>query len=186
MKNLLLTICALFFSIATAKTIAGTQFPCKKIKQALLLAVDGDTILVYKGTYKEGNILISKKIVFLGKDFPTLDGQQKHEVVSISADSVIVKGFRIINSGYASLDDPCGIKVYDRTFIKIENNILDNNFFGIYLQNCRNCLVKNNKITAYGKQEQLIGNGIHCWKSDNLQIIANKISGHRDGIYFNL
>lgn len=185
MKNLLLIVCALFLTIVHAKTIAvGHQFPCKKIKQALLLAVDGDTILVHQGIYKEGNLRINKKLVFIGKDYPTLDGQQKYEVVSIIADSVIVKGFRIINSGYASLDDPCGIKVYDRTFVKIENNILDNNFFGIYLQNCKNCLIKNNTITAYGKQEQLIGNGIHCWKSDNLQIIANKISGHRDGIYF--
>jgi len=113
-----------------------------------------------------------------------LDGQNKFEVVSINADNVVIKGFKIINSGYASLEDPCGIKVYDKSFVKIENNVLDNNFFGIYLQNSRNCLIKDNKITAYGKQEQLIGNGIHCWKSDNLQIIANKISGHRDGIYF--
>ena len=30
----------------------------------------------------------------------------------------------------------------------------------------------------------MIGNGIHCWKSDSLQIIGNKISGHQDGIYF--
>ncbi|WP_374550838.1 nitrous oxide reductase family maturation protein NosD, partial [Flavobacterium sp.] len=125
-----------------------------------------------------------KKIIFLGKNFPILDGQNKFEVVSINADNVVIKGFKIINSGYASLEDPCGIKVYDKSFVKIENNVLDNNFFGIYLQNSRNCLIKDNKITAYGKQEQLIGNGIHCWKSDNLQIIANKISGHRDGIYF--
>jgi nitrous oxidase accessory protein len=44
--------------------------------------------------------------------------------------------------------------------------------------------VKNNKIIAFGKEEQEIGNGIHCWKSDSLQIIANNISGNRDGIYF--
>ena len=105
-------------------------------------------------------------------------------MLSVAADSVVIKGFKIINSGHAALDDPCGIKVYDRNFVVIENNILDNNFFGIYLQYCKNAVVKNNTIKAYGKQEQLIGNGIHCWKSDNLQIIGNKISGHRDGIYF--
>jgi len=105
-------------------------------------------------------------------------------VLSVKADSVVVQGFKLINSGFAALDDPCGIKVYNRTFVKVLNNVLDNNFFGIYLQNCNNCLVKGNVIKAYGKEEQLIGNGIHCWKSQNLQIIANKISGHRDGIYF--
>jgi len=39
-------------------------------------------------------------------------------------------------------------------------------------------------LRAYNKQEQQSGNGIHCWKSDSLRIIGNKISGHRDGIYF--
>ncbi len=185
MKKIIGILFLFLISISNAKTIrVGSSFPVKKVKQALQLAVDGDTIIVNGGVYKEGNILINKKIIFLGKNFPVLDGQRKFEVISVNADNVVIKGFKIINSGYASLDDPCGIKVYDKSFVKIENNILDNNFFGIYLQNSRNCLIKNNKITAYGKQEQLIGNGIHCWKSDNLQIIANKISGHRDGIYF--
>jgi len=172
-----------FFTNATTIKV-GANFPVKKIKQAIALAKDGDTIMVTSGIYKEGTVVINKKIVFLGKNLPILDGQNKKEVLSVKADSVVVQGFKLINSGFAALDDPCGIKVYNRTFVKVLNNVLDNNFFGIYLQNCSNCLVKGNVIKAYGKEEQLIGNGIHCWKSQNLQIIANKISGHRDGIYF--
>lgn len=175
----------IFFQIVVANTIqVGSSYPVKNIKKAIVIAKPGDTIMVNKGTYREGTIIIDKKIVFLGKNLPILDGQNKNEVVSVKADSVVVKGFKIINSGHAALDDPCGIKVYNKTFVRIYNNILDNNFFAIYLQNCNNCIVKGNKIIAYGKEEQLIGNGIHCWKSDNLQIIANTISGHRDGIYF--
>lgn len=181
----LIYILFFFCLISNAKTITvGRLYPVKTIKQAIALANDGDIIIVTQGVYKEENIIINKKIKFLGKNFPVLDGQNKAEVLSVAADSVVIKGFKIINSGHAALDDPCGIKVYDRNFVVIENNILDNNFFGIYLQNCKNAVVKNNTIKAYGKQEQLIGNGIHCWKSDNLQIIGNKISGHRDGIYF--
>ncbi len=181
----LIYIVFLFCLISNAKTITvGKSYPIKTIKQAITLANDGDIIIVTQGVYKEGNIIINKKIKFLGKNFPVIDGQNKAEVLSVAADSVVIKGFKIINSGHAALDDPCGIKVYDRDFVVIENNILDNNFFGIYLQNSKNTVVKNNTIKAYGKQEQLIGNGIHCWKSDNLQIIGNKISGHRDGIYF--
>lgn len=148
------------------------------------MANDGDTIIVHSGIYKEGTILINKKIFFIGKNFPVLDGQNKNEVLSINADDVVVKGFKVINSGHAALNDPCGIRVYDKKNVIIQGNILDNNFFGIYLQNSTNCIVKNNVIKAYGKAEQLIGNGIHCWKSNNLQIIGNKITGHRDGIYF--
>ena len=103
----------------------------------------------------------------------------------LQADSVVVDGFKIIKSAYATITDPCGIKVYNRNNVVIQNNVLDNNFFGIYIQNGTKCTVKNNKLKAYGKEEQQLGNGIHCWKST---IVLNYckycIDGHRDGIYF--
>lgn len=179
------TVILLISQFVMATTIqVGARFPVKNIKQAVALAKDDDTIIVNKGTYREGNIIIDKRIVFIGKNLPILDGQNKNEVLSIKADSVFVQGFKLINSGHAALEDPCGIKVYNKSFVQLYNNVLDNNFFGIYLQNCSNCIVKGNVIVAYGKEEQLIGNGIHCWKCENIQIIANTISGHRDGIYF--
>jgi len=186
MKNISYIVYLFFtFQVLMANTIhVGNQYPVKSIKKALMQAKNGDTVMVHKGLYREGNIVISKKIIFLGKEFPELDAQKKGEVLSVKADSVVVQGFKIVNSGFAALDDPCGIKVYNKTFVQIYNNRLDNNFFGIYLQNCTNCIVKGNTIVSHGTEEQLIGNGIHCWKSNNLQIIANTISGHRDGIYF--
>lgn len=175
----------LFSSFLHAHVIeVGAKKPIKSIKRAISIAKVGDTVLVHKGVYREGNIVIDKRIVFIGKNFPILDGQKKYEVLSIQADSVVVQGFKVIKSGYASLEDPCAIKVYNKNHVVIQNNILDDNFFGIYIQNGKNCLIKDNTIVAYGKEEQQIGNGIHCWKSENLQIIANTISGHRDGIYF--
>ena len=156
----------------------------KKIKPALLSCNYGDTVIVEKGIYKEGNIIIDKSIVFLGVGLPVLDGDRKFEVLSIKAHSVTVKGFRVQHSSYATLDDPGGIKVYNSNNVNISDNFLYDNFFGIYIQYGKNCLIKNNKIVAFGKEEQQIGNGIHCWKSDSLQIIANTVSGHRDGIYF--
>ena len=179
MKNTCFILFQLFvIQVLFAKTIqVGANFPVKNIKQAIALAKEGDTIIVNKGIYKEGNIVIDKKIVFLGKNLPVLDGENKNEVLSVKADSVFVQGFKLINSGHAALEDPCGIKVYNKSFVRIFNNVLDNNFFGIYLQNCNNCIVKGNNIVAYGKEEQLIGNGIHCWKSESVQIIANTIKG---------
>ena len=183
--NKLLCLFLLFSSFLHANVIeVGFNKSIKSIKKAISLAKRGDTIIVHKGIYKEGNIIIDKKIFFIGKDFPILDGQKKYEVLSIKADSVVVQGFKVIKSGYATLEDPCAIKVYNKKNVVIQHNILDDNFFGIYIQNGKNCQIRNNKIVAYGKEEQQLGNGIHCWKSDNLQVIGNTISGHRDGIYF--
>lgn len=180
----------ILFSFFTIVNIYGKQISVgvgkqfTSIKQALTTCANGDTVYVYEGLYKEGNIIIDKSISFIGKNFPVLDGQKKFEVLSIKANHVFVSGFKVQKSGYASLNDPCGIKIYDSHHVKIVNNILDDNFFGIYLQYSKHCLVKGNKLTAYGVEEQQIGNGIHCWKSDSLQIIGNNIIGHRDGIYF--
>lgn len=183
--KIVLYICLLFSSLVHANVIeVGPNKPIKSIKKAISLAKVGDTVMVHQGLYKEGNIIINKKIVFLGKNLPVLDGQKKYEVLSIKADSVVVDGFKVIKSGYATLEDPCGIKVYNRNDVVIQNNVLDDNFFGIYIQNGRRCIIKNNRLVAYGTEEQKLGNGIHCWKSDSLQIIGNTISGHRDGIYF--
>lgn len=164
--------------------LVGEKQRFKSIKTALTAANSGDTVIVEKGFYKEGNILITKSVCLLGKDMPVLDGEKKFEVLSIKASQVTVSGFRIQHSSYATMDDPGGIKVYESNHVNIFNNYLYDNFFGIYLQYCKNCIVKNNKIVAFGKEEQEIGNGIHCWKSDSLQIIGNNISGNRDGIYF--
>ncbi|WP_338377896.1 nitrous oxide reductase family maturation protein NosD [uncultured Flavobacterium sp.] len=186
MKYFSYIVFLLFISSAmqAQKIEVGANKNIKSIKQAIALAKAGDTILIHKGTYTEGNIIIDKKIVLLGKDYPVLDGQKKFEILSIKADSVVVKGLKIIRSSFASMEDPAAIKVYSHNFIRIENNILDDNFFGIYIQNGKNCIIKNNVLKAYGKEEQKLGNGIHCWKSNDIQIIANKIQGHRDGIYF--
>lgn len=182
--NYILFLCFISFVINAQKIEVGSTQKIKSIKKAIAIAKDGDTILVHKGTYREGNIIIDKKIVLLGKDYPVLDGQKKFEILSIKADNVVIKGLKIIRSSYASMEDPAAIKVYSHNYVHIENNILDDNFFGIYIQNGRHCIIKNNKLTAYGKEEQKLGNGIHCWKSNDIQVIANTIQGHRDGIYF--
>lgn len=154
------------------------------ITAALQVAQDGDSVIVHGGMYKEGNIVVARSISLIGLNRPVLDGQLKYEVVSIKASHVLFTGFKVQHSGYASLDDPGGIKVYDSQYVNIIDNELVDNFFGIYLQYSKHCIVKGNKIVASGIEEQQIGNGIHCWKSDSLQIVANTISGHRDGIYF--
>lgn len=154
------------------------------ITAALQVAQDGDSVIVHGGMYKEGNIVVARSISLIGLNRPVLDGQLKYEVVSIKASHVLFTGFKVQHSGYASLDDPGGIKVYDSQYVNIIDNELVDNFFGIYLQYSKHCIVKGNKIVASGVEEQQIGNGIHCWKSDSLQIVANTISGHRDGIYF--
>ena len=172
-------------TLVKAKTIhVGRSKQFTSVKQAIEAAAPLDTIFIHAGHYKEGNIHISKPISLIGINYPVIDGEKKVEVISIHASDVVIEGLKVVRSGYATLEDPCGIKVYQCERVQILNNILDDNFFGIYLQYSKHCVVKNNRIQAYGRMEQEIGNGIHCFRSDTLQISHNSIKGHRDGIYF--
>ncbi|MBK7764051.1 MAG: nitrous oxide reductase family maturation protein NosD [Bacteroidetes bacterium] len=170
---------------SNARTLyVGKNHDIHEIKKAILLAQAGDSILVEKGVYKEGNIIVNKRLVLIGLQYPVLDGEGKTEIVTIQSDSCVIKGFKIQHSGYGTLEDPAGLKIMDANYVSILDNIVDDTFFGIYAQYAKHCIIKNNRLTSYGKEEQQIGNGIHCWKSDSLQIIGNTIRGHRDGIYF--
>ncbi|MFV0606843.1 MAG: nitrous oxide reductase family maturation protein NosD [Niabella sp.] len=169
----------------TAGTVhIGKSQQVTTIKQGLAAAKDGDTVYVHEGVYAEGNIIINKALIIIGIGYPVIDGQRKTEVISVRSSNVTINGLKVIRSGIATLDDPCGIKVYDSRHVKIINNILDDNFFGIYLQNSSRCIIQNNQLKAYATGEHEIGNGIHCFKSDTIQIIGNTVTGHRDGIYF--
>lgn len=184
MKYFLLILVFFSSSAVFSKTLhVGAARNFKKIITAINAAMPGDTILVDAGHYKEKNLIIRKSIVLKGINFPVLDGENKYEVISVMADGLVIDGFKIINSGISSLEDLSGIKLYDSKNVVVRNNILENTFFGIYIQNGINCTIENNQLTAFSEEEQQSGNGIHCWKSDSIRIIGNKIGGHRDGIY---
>ncbi len=188
MKKTLFFLCIFFlstgFAFAQRKTIVvGPNEKVKSILEAVANAAEFDTIRVKHAVYREGNISLNKPVVLIGENLPVLDGQKKYEVISVRSDNVVIKGFKIERCGLSSLDDIAGVKIYKRQHVTVQDNVLEDNFFGIYFQAAKNCIAKNNKITAYGKGEQEIGNGVHAWKCDSLQIIANTITGHRDGIY---
>lgn len=182
---LLLCITVLALQTATASTLeVGLGKAFSSVRSALLVAKEGDTIKISSGVYKEGNIVIHKAITLLGVNFPVLDGELKHEIISVKSSHVNITGLRLVNCGRSAMSDPAAVKVYEAQHVRIEGNDLQDNYFGIYLQYAKNCVVKNNIVRAHQQQEYLSGNGIHCWKSDSLQIIGNQIIGHRDGIYF--
>jgi nitrous oxidase accessory protein len=176
----------LFTSIAALANVrrVGTNQSYHSIQQAINASQNGDTVLVDPGIYKEKNITVNKSIILIGINYPVLDGEHKYEIISVKANDVTIKGFKLIHSGVSSYTDIAGIKIYENKNVTISGNILEDTFFGIYLQKAVNCLVENNKLTAYAATDQASGNGIHCWQCDSLRIIGNTVTGHRDGIYF--
>lgn len=164
--------------------IVGKQQKISSISQAIQLCKNGDTILVQPGLYTSQNIVINKSVVLKGLQYPVLDGQRKYQIISIKANNVVVDGFRVQHSGRSEVDDIAAIKIYNAHNVVVSNNIVEDAFWGIYTLYGTSCIIKNNSLKATGTNEFENGNGIHCWKSDSMQITGNNITGHRDGIYF--
>ena len=182
----IVSIVLLFWMISIfPKTLkVGIDKEFKTINSAIVAAQNGDTILVNKGHYKEGNINLTKSITLIGIGRPILDGQMKYEVVSFRANHITLEGFKIINSGEDEVTNIGAVRLYNSQFSVIKNNIFENNYFGITVQRGYQCLIQNNKITTNrGKSQELIGDGIHIWSSAEIWVKNNYIQGHKDGIY---
>jgi nitrous oxidase accessory protein len=157
----------------------------KSIKEAVFLAKNGDTILVKKGVYKESSIiLINKELHLIGEGNPIVDGDHKETIFKIHSDNFSIEGFTIINVGQSYTKDYAAILVSKSKYFTIKNNILKDVFFGILIEKSRYGIVENNIVNSNAVTEANSGNGIHLWHSSHMKINNNKVSGLRDGIYF--
>lgn len=179
-------IAAIFLSYTSfaLQIKVGRQESCTTITAAIAKANNGDTVLVEPGIYFEKNLVVNKSIVLKGLNYPVIDAEKKYENISVRANNVVIEGFKLQHTGVSSIVDFAAIKLYNCSRVTVINNIIEDAFFGIYSQYSNTCLIKHNTLHAIAATEQQSGNGIHCWKSDSMQIIANSITGHRDGIYF--
>lgn len=185
MKLALIILFILSFQTLPARTLTvGKDGHYKSLHAAIAAAKKGDTVLLKKGIYKEGNIIINKSIFLIGEAGAVLDGEDKYEILTISGKVITVKGITFQASGYSSMNDYASIKVVDASYIIIENNIINKAYFAIHVANAQYCVIQNNRISGLTKTEQTSGNGIHLWKCDNMLVKDNDIQGHRDGIYF--
>ena len=184
-KLLFLLICTLYSSLTFAKKIIVSQTSSiDTITEAIKLANDFDTVIVMKGEYAEGNIIIDKKITLIGKDFPVVDGKGVGEIFTVTSNDVHISGLVIKNSGISYLEENAGIRLDEVQNCSITNNKFLDNFFAVYLAKSAHCVLSNNYISGVKKRETNSGNGIHLWYCRNITVENNRIYNHRDGIYF--
>ncbi len=76
--------------------------------------------MVYFGHYKEGNLNLDKSITLIGINYPVLDGEFRHEIVSFRSDYITLQGFKIINSGADEVRNIGAVRLYDSRFLLSE------------------------------------------------------------------
>lgn len=155
----------------------------KSIKQAISSAKINDVIIIEKGIYNEGVININKSLHLIGKEQPVIHGENKHQLLTITADNVIVEGIHFKDVGISHINDLSAIQIVKSKNCIIRNNLLTNAFFGILVQYSAHCIIENNIIKGTARNEMNTANAIHLWYCKHVKISNNKAMGHRDGIY---
>jgi nitrous oxidase accessory protein len=145
-------------------------------------ALTGDTIVVSGGTC-EANLVLTRRLVLLGVNRPLLRGTGHGSVLTLLADSCVVRGFTIEHSGKMLVDEDAGILIKSGGNL-IEDNDLRDILFGIYLFNAdRNTAVGNRIVGRRHLELGERGSGIHVWNSRANVFRRNVITDTRDGFY---
>ena len=169
---------------ANATIITVSPESVRTITEAIQLSLDCDTIHVSSGTYKEGTISIDRPIVLIGLDRPVIDGEEKGDVLFVTASHVVIEGFVLRGTAISDMNDYAAINAIGLTDLIVRNNHIEHCFFGIRLNSVLRALVERNVVTGDASvDENKRANGIHLWKCTGINIRGNRVQHHRDGIY---
>ncbi|MHA6280572.1 nitrous oxide reductase family maturation protein NosD [Salinimicrobium sp. CAU 1759] len=176
-----------YLAVSTAQAteiIVCATCEVSSVKQAVDLAKSGDTIRIKQGIYKEHEIeILDKSLTIIGEDFPILDAEMKGTAIKVQAEDFSIQGLHIKNIGTSHTSDHAAILVSRSTNFSINNNRLDNIFFGILIERSSKGNITNNRIRSKARSQANSGNGIHIWHSKGIRVESNDIRGVRDGIY---
>ncbi len=157
--------------------------PITTLTAAMKVVGKGGTILVRGGEYREPTVLVDRAVTIVGEGQPVFDGEGQRQLLTITADDVTVRGLHFRNTGSSFMEDRAAIRVTSASRCTIEDNVLEETYFGIYLARVSDCRLSRNVIRASGNSEATSGNGIHIFSSSSITMEDNHVTGHRDGIY---
>ena len=162
----------------------STEIDIGELQQRIDNAQPGASIRISAGLY-HGNLIINKPLVLQGEDGAIIDGVGLGDVIRVRAPDVKISGLVIQHSGTDLTDMNAGIFVERQAErVSIENNVIENNTFGIWLDGCPQPQVLANRVHGNPSiRSQDRGNGIHLSSVTKGLIADNEVWETRDGIY---
>jgi nitrous oxidase accessory protein len=169
--------------VPAVQVAAVDVYTAEEFKRVLSDTTARDTIYLRKGTYS-GSFEVTAPRVIIGEEGTIIDGQGGGDVLTLSADSIVLRRVIVQNSGTRLLKDHAGIKT-SGSFIEIADCTVRDALHGIYVQSGDHLHIHDNTIIGrWNIQESDRGNGIHLWNTSGNRVDNNDISFARDGIYF--
>lgn len=153
----------------------------RTIGAALRAAASGDTIRVAPGTYRE-RLRITRPVALIGEGRPVIDGGGEGHVIEATA-PLVLRGFAVRGSGSRVDEEHAGVMVRGAPAV-VEDNRLEDVFYGIYLKEAAGSRVAGNRIVGKPLPLPRRGDGIRLWYSSGSEVVGNEIRRTRDLVVY--
>jgi nitrous oxidase accessory protein len=161
--------------------VVSPQGPYTTIEAALAAAEDGEVIEVRGGRYA-GPLVVEKSVTLAGVGRPVVENNDSGTVVTLAVPGIVMRGFMVRGSGTQPDRDHAGITLTAAN-ITVEDNVLEDVLFGIFVSQANDAVVRNNTITSKTEFETgRKGDAIRLWYSENVLVEGNHVYDARDVI----
>lgn len=161
-----------------------TVRPGESIAIVVQAARAGDTVEIERGDYIE-RIVIDKPLTLRGRDRPTISGGGSGDVIRVRSLDVVIEGIIVRDSGADLTAQNAGIYIEPgahRAVVRDSDIVYA--LFGLWIEGVNDVVIERNLITGMRDvQSAQRGNGIQLYDTRRAQILDNRISFTRDGIY---
>jgi nitrous oxidase accessory protein len=153
------------------------------LQQRINTAEAEDIIVVSGGEYHE-RIVIDKPISLIGREWPVIDGDGQGDVVTITADDVVISGFVIQGSSRSISLEPAAIKIEDATGAKVSSNLIRSSHAGVHVTGGERILIEGNDIDlGPDTPVERRGHGVYLWEVAHSTVYDNDVRHAADGIH---
>lgn len=151
------------------------------IGAALDAAGAGDTVVVAPGIYRE-RLRVEGPVVLIGEGRPVVDAGGEGHVVEAEG-GLEIRGFHLRSSGTRTDDEQAGVMVREGRAV-VEDNVLTDVYYGVYLKDAGGSLVRGNRVEGKDLPPPRRGDGIRLWHSSDTRILDNRVHRTRDVVVY--
>ncbi|MCI0416326.1 nitrous oxide reductase family maturation protein NosD [bacterium] len=151
----------------------------KTISDAVQAANSGDQIHVRSGIYRE-QITLNKSLVLKGEPGAVIEGMGKGSVIVVKQGPSEIRGFTVRGSGGSLVSEDSGIKIQKARNCVVENNLIEDVLFGIFVLSARGARIHGNHVIGKELIPPRRGDGIRIYDSPQTTIEQNIVERSRD------
>jgi nitrous oxidase accessory protein len=147
--------------------------------RALLDAKDGPRVIVLARGVHRGDFEIRRPVTLHGEQGAVLEGTGQGTVLTIEADDVTVENVAIRHSGRRSTTEDAGVRVKGAR-VRLARLDVRDALFGVSLGPCPSCVLEASRVVGPGGAEELRGDGVKLWESNDAVVRGCVVEGVRD------